>query len=259
MPLSTAHEHQGGSLVSPAGGDADAPAIKALAVHALSLLSTARTVVIPPFSAAAGASNPPFYDWPERYQGRFHLSAFELMEDVLHFDAVLPPFWPIGNADCPMYRVSSPFRTLEASEAVHDDVTAAWGVLVSSGDDDIARVFRRLGDLPLETALFWKGESDRLSDRLKQRQQASLAAHTTLAAALDNDFVARSLEERLLHVFSSERMGLITDVPPKADAIIRQFVEQYGCQPVADILRVRPLPVRAETWTAMLALVDSLR
>lgn len=256
----------------PKGGDMteqedDTELLRAVAVAALAALRQVRTPMVPGLVQAGEASNSPYPLWPPLYQGVLDPESFELLEDFLHLDVCVAPFWPVGNANCPLYRITTLDVALKQLNPAREVLLSRSGddIGAVAHEDDLARIItrahERASELPRETFLLWKLEAEQLAEQFQREQLESYERFIRRSHVLRRTPELSRLADRLDAGCraSPVPLGGSSHIPAEVREIIEKAIEELGAKQVRTVLNAVVLPVSAETWDAMLALASGER
>ncbi|WP_075881883.1 hypothetical protein [Vreelandella massiliensis] len=238
----------------------DVDLLKSAALSVLAGVYQMRSAALPPMTTPALSANPPFGDWPSAFQHSLVLGEFEVLEDFLHLDVCIAPFWPVGNAGCPLYRIASVYDAVRSIKAVEYAFTTRRGppnkIEDAGSQRIIERAYERMALLPKDTFLFWQPEAKQLADTFAHEQQERLHAHEKRAEETMRHPVGRRLHERLVAALSDVPYLLDQTVPDAAWQELDTFAGIVGTQRVADMVESMTLPTSPVIWETM---VDTMR
>lgn len=247
-----------------ASRDEDADLLKALTVSSLATLRQARVINLPSIAKIMAVGNDPYPPWPEAYCGLLNIACFEFLEDFFHLDVCLPPFWPLGNAGCPIYRVA----TLEQAIRSADPALAALRMRYASSTSPmtrreeervVERAYRRAGGFPRETFLFWQSEAAQVAKGYERQQLEQFEYAEARRASLRRLPVCRELIECLEGIFQHNPMplGHPGPAPEEARIAVQKALPLIGRARVAAMLSATPLPISGGVWDELSALAQS--
>lgn len=229
----------------------DTDLIKAGTVMALAGADQMRTADMGDMTQEDAVENKPLPPWPDMFSFRIDWDAFELMDDAWHLPVCIAPFWPVGNKDCPIYRMTTlrdAVRYMTPVETTLDNRNSAFEGSQEQRRFAIERAYERIGLLPQETYKFWYQEAEKQKLHYLDIQHQDYSHFKQASDEVMSHPIAQRLYERMVAALASVPYLSDNTVPEGVWSELDHFCNLVDVGEVAKMLRLMPLPTSAMIW-----------